>query len=319
MKINYLKFILSLMFCLSLGKTFAQVTGSITVGGDFNKFYPTVWKDEGWNNHLASELEIGRSITHSNSEWRGAVIANFKYHTSNWGNGANFIDADIKQVNNGYQGSNIDFIAGWVDVSSSNDSRSIVVWLRGGGTSYFFKSLFAAEPKIYDGIANQLPFQVVNGPTYSYKTVKDENVNSGGLSKTGTGFFNGSGLNYFAGNVGIGTTDTKAYKLAVAGNMITESIRVNLQSAWPDYVFNKDYKVDPLAETETFINKFGHLPGVPSAKAVEANGLNLGEISIIQMKKIEELTLLLIEQGKQVTDLQKQVANLRDQVNLLKE
>lgn len=312
------KILLFSLFILLSNNLVAQVTGSITVGGDFNKFYPTIWQDGGWYNHLSSELELGRSETHKNSDWRGAVIANFKYHTNNWGNGANFIDADIRQIGNGYQGVNTDFIAGWVDATTSSASLSIVIWLRGGGTTYYYKSLFANSPKVYDGVANSLPLQL-NELSYGPKAQKDSYVNSAGLAKTGTEHFNGSGVNHFAGSVGIGTTDTKSYKLAVAGNMIAESIRVNLQSAWPDYVFHKDYKIDPLDETEKFINKFGHLPGVPSAEIIKANGLNLGEINILQMKKIEELTLLLIEQGKQFKELQKQIADIRKQVEVIKE
>jgi hypothetical protein len=306
--------LLSLSLLLS-NNLVAQVTGSITVGGDFDKYYPIVWQDGGWYNHLPSELEIGRSETHVNSVWRGAVIANFKYHTNNWGNGANFIDADIRQVGNGYQGVDVDFVAGWVDATTSSSSLSIVIWLRGGGTTYYYKSLFANSPKVYDGVVNPLPL-LLNELSYGPKTQKDSYVNSSGLVKTGTGHFNGSGVNYFAGTVGIGTSNTKSYKLAVAGGMIAESIRVNLQSAWPDYVFDKDYKIDPLIETEKFINKFGHLPGVPSAETIKANGLNLGEINIVQMKKIEELTLLLIEQGKQLTELQKQIADIRKEAKL---
>jgi len=304
MKQYMVRFMLLLMFCLLCDNTIAQVTGSITVGGDFNKFYPTIWNDQGWTNSLASELELGRSETHTNSSWRGSLNAKFKYHVNAWGNGANFINADIKQSGNGYMGANIDFVAGWLDESTSNQTRNIIIWLRGGGTTYFYKSLFSNDPKVYDGIANPLPFQSVNGPSYSFKSSKDQYVNSDGLSQTGSGFFNGAGLNYFAGNVGIGTNDTKSYKLAVAGNMIAESIKVNLQSAWPDYVFSDNYKVTPLVETEKFINKFGHLPNVPSAEVMKTNGLNLGEMNILLMKKIEELTLLLIEQDKRIQSLE---------------
>ncbi len=57
------------------------------------------------------------------------------------------------------------------------------------------------------------------------------------------------------GNVGIGTTDTKGYKLAVAGNMVAEQVTVKLQASWPDYVFKKDYSLMPLSELKTYISK----------------------------------------------------------------
>jgi hypothetical protein len=45
---------------------------------------------------------------------------------------------------------------------------------------------------------------------------------------------------------------------------------------WPDYVFNKNYQVRPLSETESFIKKNGHLPNMPSQKEVAKNGVDVG-------------------------------------------
>ncbi|HWW41710.1 MAG TPA: hypothetical protein VNZ46_20485, partial [Pedobacter sp.] len=100
------------------------------------------------------------------------------------------------------------------------------------------------------------------------------------------------------GNVGIGTSNTKGYKLAVAGNMIAESVKVQLQSAWPDYVFNEDYKLTSLQETEKHIKEKGHLPGIPSAAEVKSEGIDLGEMNKKLLQKIEELTLYLIQMEK---------------------
>lgn len=107
------------------------------------------------------------------------------------------------------------------------------------------------------------------------------------------------------GKVGIGTNDTKGYKLAVAGNVIAESIKVQLSSAWPDYVFAKSYQLPALSETEKFIKENGHLPGIPSASEVKAGGINLGEMNALLLKKIEELTLHLIRQQKEIEQLKK--------------
>nr|WP_068892972.1 hypothetical protein [Pedobacter panaciterrae] len=107
------------------------------------------------------------------------------------------------------------------------------------------------------------------------------------------------------GNVGVGTSDTKGYKLAVAGNMIAESVTVKLQGAWPDYVFAKDYKLPSLKETEQHIKEKGHLQGIPSAEEVKSNGIDLGEMNAKLLKKIEELTLYLIDQNKLIQTQQK--------------
>jgi len=106
------------------------------------------------------------------------------------------------------------------------------------------------------------------------------------------------------GNIGIGTSDPKGYKLAVAGNMIAESIKVKLKGAWPDYVFVKEYELPSLNDIEKHIKEKGHLPGIPSAREAEANGIDLGEMNAKLLQKIEELTLHVIEQNKKVTSLE---------------
>ncbi len=102
------------------------------------------------------------------------------------------------------------------------------------------------------------------------------------------------------GNIGIGTTDPKGYKLAVAGKAIAEEVVVKLQSNWPDYVFEKNYHLPTLAEVESYINQNKHLPEVPAAKEMEKNGVNLGEMNMLLLKKVEELTLYMIELKKEI-------------------
>lgn len=113
------------------------------------------------------------------------------------------------------------------------------------------------------------------------------------------------------GNVGIGTSDTKGYKLAVAGNMIAESVKVKLQGTWPDYVFAKSYKLPSLLEAEQHIKEKGHLQGIPSAEEVKANGIDLEEMNAKLLQKIEELTLHLIEQNKKMDLMKKDITILK--------
>jgi hypothetical protein len=101
------------------------------------------------------------------------------------------------------------------------------------------------------------------------------------------------------GNVGIGTTAPDA-KLAVKGTVHANEVKVDLNGAVaPDYVFADDYKLLTLEEIKTYIDKNKHLPEVPSAKEVEANGVQLGEMNMLLLKKIEELTLHVIELKKE--------------------
>jgi hypothetical protein len=99
-----------------------------------------------------------------------------------------------------------------------------------------------------------------------------------------------------SGNVGIGTASASE-KLSVNGNISAKKLIVT-QTGWSDYVFDKDYKLRSLASLETFINQNKHLPDIPSAKEVEEKGISVGDNQALLLKKIEELTLYVIELNK---------------------
>ncbi|WP_421939094.1 hypothetical protein [Pedobacter sp.] len=101
-----------------------------------------------------------------------------------------------------------------------------------------------------------------------------------------------------AGNVGIGLTNPSE-KLTVNGKIKANEIRVNAQGM-PDYVFAPAYQKLSLSEIENYIQKHKHLPEIPSAAEAEKNGLELGEMNKLLLKKIEELTLHLIDQDKEL-------------------
>lgn len=106
------------------------------------------------------------------------------------------------------------------------------------------------------------------------------------------------------GNVGIGTTDPRGYKLAVNGSVIATSVTVKSAANWPDYVFQKDYQLPSLQEVKAFIDQNQHLPGIPSAQQIVKEGLDLGEMNKLLMKKVEELTLYVIHQEEEIKKLQ---------------
>ncbi|MCH5718177.1 hypothetical protein [Niabella hibiscisoli] len=122
------------------------------------------------------------------------------------------------------------------------------------------------------------------------------------------------------GNVAIGITSfPPQYKLAVAGKAIVDELKVKPHAAgWPDYVFKSTYKLTPLSEVEKFIKTHQHLPEVPSAKEVAANGIEVGANQALLLKKIEELTLHIIEVNKSVESLNNQMSELKQENKKLK-
>ncbi len=125
--------------------------------------------------------------------------------------------------------------------------------------------------------------------------------------------------NYFAGNVGIGTEQPGDWKLAVNGKIRAKEIKV--ETGWSDFVFFDDYKLPTLKEVEKHINTYGHLKDIPSAKEVEENGIQLGEMNSKLLQKIEELTLYTIQQDKKIETLQEknnQIDSQQQEIDELK-
>lgn len=112
------------------------------------------------------------------------------------------------------------------------------------------------------------------------------------------------------GNVGIGTTSPDA-RLAVKGQVHAQEVKVDLSVPGPDYVFEKGYTLPSLESVKTYINQNKHLPEVPSAKEMEANGINLSEMNMLLLKKVEELTLYMIEQQKTNEVQTQEIQNLK--------
>lgn len=113
------------------------------------------------------------------------------------------------------------------------------------------------------------------------------------------------------GNVGVGKI-TPSSKLHVDGKITSEEVKVEDVSG-ADYVFAPDYNLMPLAEIESYIKTNQHLPDIPSAKEMEANGLELGKMNMLLLQKIEELTLHVIELGEQNKELRTEINELKNE------
>jgi hypothetical protein len=136
----------------------------------------------------------------------------------------------------------------------------------------------------------------------------------------GDGAHNGGGVIYatvtgdiyFASVPSTGTgaktlTDTQIKQniklhLTHDGVLKTKQVSVTLAN-WPDFVFENDYNLLPLNEVAQYIKHNNRLPAMPSAKEIEENGLDLGEMQSKLLQKVEELTLYILDLQQQIDEL----------------
>lgn len=116
-----------------------------------------------------------------------------------------------------------------------------------------------------------------------------------------------------AGNVGVGTL-TPDQKLSVNGTVHAKSVVIDL-NGWSDYVFKKDYRLPALNEVKSYIRENRHLPGVPSEAEMIKAGLDVSEANKLLLKKMEEMTLYMIEAKEEITILKKEVKQLKSKQN----
>jgi len=104
--------------------------------------------------------------------------------------------------------------------------------------------------------------------------------------------------------------DDDLYKLFVEGGIEARKIRVTTHD-YPDYCFKDDYTLMPLQDLRKFIALYKHLPDVPTAQEIEKNnGVELGEMQTILLKKVEEQTLYILDLQKQIDELKTQMGKL---------
>ena len=131
----------------------------------------------------------------------------------------------------------------------------------------------------------------------------------GAVSDTGLGLFDRTKAKYVIAfdssqNVGIGTVSPQS-KLDVRGT--GHFFKVVVESSWCDYVFEDDYELMSIAELEKFVKINKHLPEIPSEVEVAENGIDVGEMNKLLLKKIEELSLYIIEQEKRLKALESEI------------
>lgn len=121
----------------------------------------------------------------------------------------------------------------------------------------------------------------------------------------------------FKWNTGIGIgTNNPQYKLDVNGTIRAKEIKV--ETGWADFVFAPDYNLPTLGEVELHIEAHKHLPGIPTEAEVKKNGVNLGEMNVKLLQKVEELTLYMIQQNKEIIQQGKVIESLKSEIDKLK-
>lgn len=189
------------------------------------------------------------------------------------------------------------FIDGKVSIGTQNTERSLnIVSSEAGGNFIRVHPSFGAFFMLRWRTDNNLPDKA------NWLFSVDQTVGEGGFSIIDR--LNGDARRlsiHTNGNVGIGTTNP-THKLSVNGSIRAKEVIVD--SGWADYVFTSDYSLLPLDKLDSYIQKNGKLPGLPTAAEVEKNGIDLAEANRILLEKVEELTLHVIALNKRIKDLE---------------
>jgi hypothetical protein len=105
--------------------------------------------------------------------------------------------------------------------------------------------------------------------------------------------------------------------LTVDGKIVAKACYVTAMN-WADFVFDKDYKLMPLAELEAYYTTNKHLPGVPTEAEVKENGVGVSEMTTTLLQKVEELTLYMVELKKENEARKKENEDLKKKLDELK-
>lgn len=159
-----------------------------------------------------------------------------------------------------------------------------------------------------DGNANTNNDQIAADGCTCAGTPIDGGTNTSLWTKSGNKIYN-------TGKVLIGpasTTVPGSYNLYVTEGILSERVRVTPTTGnWADYVFEKEYQLNPLPVVEAHIKENKHLPNVPSAATVEKEGIDLGNMDATLLRQIEELWLHTIELNKKVLSLEAEIKRLK--------
>jgi hypothetical protein len=186
---------------------------------------------------------------------------------------------------------------GKVGIAISNPTDILQVGSNTGWNSYTVG--LPADVRL-TGLSSQTP--------YAYIQARDRSgTNNIGMiirTQRGTELVDAVTINS-NGYVGIGASNPTA-KLTVAGKILAQEMEIVKYVPSSDFVFAPDYKLKSLNELENFVKQNRHLPEIPSAAEFKEKGYNVGKMDDMLLRKVEELTLYVIELQKQLEELKKE-------------
>jgi len=156
------------------------------------------------------------------------------------------------------------------------------------------------------GYNGELVFGVDGDSINNYNIQESMRLNKKGNLGIGTSFPLAK-LHVMPNMVIGGVAPATGYALSVGGKIMAEEMRIEEVFGWPDFVFEHDYHLPSIEELKRSITSHGHLPGIPSAEDVHAEGIMVGDMQKRQMEKIEELTLYIIQLHERITELEKRI------------
>jgi len=216
------------------------------------------------------------------------VIGDIKAYSHIWANGSLSVGADLNTFSKC-------FIA--------NTNRTAAIQVKATGNTQPYQRLMFFE---YDNADTKI-MEVINTTTTRSPFV----LKADGAMDIDNGVTNTLHLGT-DGMFSISNNTRKTFVVEANGLTRARKIKVDAD-VWADYVFEADYKLMPLADVESFLKEHKHLPSIPSEKVMKEEGIDLAEMNVKMMEKIEELTLYLIQQNKELEKMKAELETLKGQ------